>query len=516
MPVFQAPAPKGLVKDTNNTIIPFEFYSEASNVRFADNAAKKIQGHDQVFGTPTVAPYFVLNWSYGVNSYWFYAGTAKIYRLSGSSTHTNFTRASGGDYSTNLNTVGNWTGTIYNGLPILCNGVDDPQALATTGASAFSDLPNWVANATCKTIKAFGNYLMALNLTESGVNLPNKVRWGDTAEDFNYPATWTAAATNDAGAVTIGDEADEIIDGLALKESFIIYKGNSTWIANYIGGNLVFSFKKLFNDTGILTRNCVQEFEGRHFVVTQGDIIIHNGVSKKSIATNTVKNHLFNDINSAYYQLTFVTHNVQKSEMWISYPSLGSQFCNKALIYNYVNNSFTFRDLPNIYHIGPGVVDPGATSVVWSGQSSSTWTTISGTYGDRLFNPTERSILFAGTDDTKLYRGDFGQQFDNENYISTVERKGLTLDGNNNTIKQVRKLTPRIKGTGTINISVGSSMSPNGTYTFNAAQSFDPNSQNKVDCRATGKFIAVRFQHTSNSEFELNGYDLEYNVLGER
>ena len=41
MPVFQAPPPKGLIKDTNNTIIPFEFYSEASNVRFADSAAKK-------------------------------------------------------------------------------------------------------------------------------------------------------------------------------------------------------------------------------------------------------------------------------------------------------------------------------------------------------------------------------------------------------------------------------------------------------------------------------------------
>ena len=513
MAVFQAPPPKGLIKDTNNTIIPFEFYSEASNIRFADSAAKKIEGHDQVFGTPTVAPYFVINWSYDVNSYWFYAGTAKIYRVSGT-THTNFTRASG-DYSTNLSTVGNWTGTIYNGLPILCNGIDDPQALATTGASAFSDLPNWISNGTCKTIKAFGNYLMALNLTEGGTNLPNKVRWGDTAEDFSYPSTWTAAATNDAGAVTIGDEADEIIDGLALKESFIIYKGNSTWIANYIGGNLVFSFKKLFNDTGILTRNCVQEFEGKHFVVTQGDIIVHNGVSKQSIATNSIKKHLFDSISDQYYNLTFVTHNVQKSEMWVSFPSVGSQFCNKALIYNYVDGSYTFRDLPDIYHIGPGVVDPAATTNTWNTQTG-TWTTTSGTYGDRLFNPTERSILFAGTSDTKLYRGDFGQQFDAQNYISTLERKGLTLDGNNNTVKQVRKITPRIKGTGTVNISVGSSMSPNGTYTFAAAQSFDPNSQNKVDCRITGKFIAVRFQHTSNTEFEVNGYDMEYEVLGER
>jgi len=515
MATFVAPAPKGLVKDTNNTVLPPEFYSEAANIRFADNAAKKIKGHDIVFGTPTVAPYFVINWATGANIYWFYAGTAKIYRQSGSSTHTDYTRSSGGDYSTNLTAIGNWTGTIYNGLPVLCNGVDDPQALATTGASNFSDLTNWPASTTCKTIKGFGNYLMALNLTESGTEYPNKVRWGDAAENFALPSTWTAAATNDAGEVTIGDESDFIVDGLALKQSFIIYKENSTWIANYIGGNLVFSFQKLFNDTGVLTRNCIAEFDGNHFVVTQGDLIVHNGVSKKSVASDLIKKQLFDDINSTYYNLTFCTHNVKQSEMWVCYPSIGSQYCNKALIYNYVNNTFTFRDLPNIYHIGSGIVDPGTTTVVWSGQST-TWTTYSGTWGDRLYNPTERSILMAGVADTKLYRGDFGQQFSGSNYISTLERKGLTLDGNTNTVKQVRKLTPKIQGTGAVNISVGSSMSPGGSYTFNPAQSFNPATQNKIDCRSTGKFIAVRFQHTEDSTFELNGYDLEYEVIGER
>ena len=455
-----------------------------------------------------------MNWSTGTSSYWFYAGTAKIYRTDGTN-HVDYTRASGGDYSTNLTTVGNWTGTVYNGLPILCNGVDDPQALATTSASAFSDLPNWIANTTCKTIKAFGNYLMALNLTESGIEFPNKVRWGDSAENFSYPSTWTAAATNDAGEITLGDEADFIVDGLALKQSFIIYKENSTWIANYIGGNLVFSFQKLFNDTGVLTRNCVAEFEGKHFVVTQGDLIVHDGVAKKSVATDVVKKTLFDDINDAYFNLTFVAHNVQQTEMWVCYPSIGSQYCDKALIYNYVNNSFTFRDLPNIYHIGNGIVDPGATSINWNTQTA-TWTEYGGVWGERTYNPTERSILMAGVEDTKLYRGDFGRQFDNENYTSTLERKGLTLDGNTNTVKRVRKLTPKVGGSGTVVISVGSCMSPNGTYTYTAGQNFNPTENNKVDCRSTGKFISVRFQHTDNSPFELNGYDLEYEVIGER
>jgi len=59
-------------------------------------------------------------------------------------------------------------------------------------------------------------------------------------------------------------------------------------------------------------------------------------------------------------------------------------------------------------------------------------------------------------------------------------------------------------------------MSPNDTYTYTESQSFNPNSQNKVDARSTGKYIAVRFEQTTNKEFELNGYDLEYEVLGER
>ena len=203
--------------------------------------------------------------------------------------------------------------------------------------------------------------------------------------------------------------------------------------------------------------------------------------------------------------------------MWVCYPQVGSTNCDKALIYNYVNNSFSFRDLPNIQHIASGIVNPGSATVVWSGQSQS-WEVYSTTnnWGERAYNPAHMSTLMAGTTDTKFYRADYGADFAGANFTMTLERKGLVLDNNTNTVKSVRKLTPRATGTGSVNISIGSSMSPNDTYTYTAAQSFDPNSQNKVDARSTGKYIAVRFEQTTDKEFELNGYDLEYEVLGER
>ena len=229
---------------------------------------------------------------------------------------------------------------------------------------------------------------------------------------------------------------------------------------------------------------------------------------------------MFDDIDSTNYANTFVTHNIRKGEIWVSYPSVGSTFCNKALIWNYKVNSFSFRDLPGILGIGLGVVSPtsdGSTSILWSGQSQS-WIAYSTTesWGERAYNPTETSMLMAGTNDTRLYRADQGFDFAGSDFTMMLERKGLVLDGNTNTVKQVRKISPKFKGTGSAEIFVGSSMSPNGTYEYKTQQSINPNTQNKVDARSTGKYIAIKFQNTTGTTFELNGYDIEYEVIGER
>jgi len=509
MAIFQAGPPQGMAKDINATALPNEVFSHTQNVRFENSAAKKFLGHDSVFTAPAVAPYFLINLT-GTTNYWFYAGTAKIYRTDGTN-NTDVTRASGGDYATNLVSTGNWVGSIFNGLPMLNNGIDEVQ-IWNPSTTKFIDLANCPL---CKSIRPYGNYAIALNTTESSTNFPNRVKWSDATT--GSPTVWAAAATNDAGTNTIGDEGDFIVDGFPLNKVFVIYKERSTWLMNYIGGNLVFSFQKLFNDTGILSRNCVTEFNGKHFVVTNGDLIVHNGVTKDSVATNFVKRTLFNELDSTNYANIFVTNNKQKDEIWVCYPTVGSVHCNKALVWNHKTNSFSFRDLPDILHIATGIVNPGASTAVWSGQSQS-WVaySTSDSWGQRQFNPTETSILMAGTADTKFYRGDNGFDFAGSNFTMILERKGLTLDGNANTVKQVRKITPKIAGTGSCEIFVGSSMSPNGTYTYNTQQSIDPNTQNKVDARATGKYIAIKFQNTTATTFELNGYDLEYEVLGER
>lgn len=41
MATFQVLNPKGMIKDTNDTVLPNEYFSHTQNARFEDNAAKK-------------------------------------------------------------------------------------------------------------------------------------------------------------------------------------------------------------------------------------------------------------------------------------------------------------------------------------------------------------------------------------------------------------------------------------------------------------------------------------------
>ena len=53
---------------------------------------------------------------------------------------------------------------------------------------------------------------------------------------------------------------------------------------DFIGGNDVFSFNRVFDKVGLINSNAVVEAEGRHYCFGLDDIYTHDGTSKISIA----------------------------------------------------------------------------------------------------------------------------------------------------------------------------------------------------------------------------------------
>ena len=196
-----------------------------------------------------------------------------------------------------------------------------------------------------------------------------QVLWSDAAAPGSIPTSWTAAATNEAGDAELSQTPGPIIDGLPLRSSFMLYKQNSAYIADYVGGNNIFNFRRAFITVGALTRNCIAPYQGKHFVVTDGDIVLTDGSVAESIADNRMRRFLFNQLDQTNFAATFVASLKKENEIWICFPSAGSTFCNLALIWDGAANAWGVRELPDIAHAASGIISDLTVSEVWDDDS---------------------------------------------------------------------------------------------------------------------------------------------------
>jgi hypothetical protein len=173
-----------------------------------------------------------------------------------------------------------------------------------------------------------------------------------------------------------------IIDGLPLQDSFIIYGENEVWSMSYVGGTFVFDFRRRFDDVGILNTNCAVEVDGQHYVFDAFDLYKHDGTSKASIAHDRVKDFVFGGLIKELRHLAFVAHNPKLNEVLFCYPandrfttSIPTTGCNRAAVYNYRNDTWTYYDLPNVTAYTLATL---ATGLTWAASDPIPWVTWAG------------------------------------------------------------------------------------------------------------------------------------------
>jgi hypothetical protein len=504
-------------RDLSPYDMPPTFFDDVNNARFVDKKAGTITGHSQVFGTVGTDPYWAISWAQGSSDLWVYGGLTALYKIDGT-THTDITRSSGA-YTTLSGTENNWQGGILGGVLVLTNGLDKPQFIAQSG-SQFADLTDWPATLLCKTIVPFRNHLVALNVTDSGTAKPFTIRWSDAIPEgasTNGANTWNTASTaSEAGEATVGGTKGHILNALQLGNELIVYKEDSVFSLNYVGGAFTFNIREKFKDVGLFARDAVVDLgDNRHVMMSTNDVVIHNGNTVKSIIDDTVKTYLFSEIDTTYYYKTFLVHNKIKNEVWICYPRQGSSngFADEALIWNYRDNTWTIRSLPSVNYIARGLVNPVLTNT-WTA-SAATWQNSTLAWSQQEYNPAIDSLLMCGTNDSKFYLTDSGTTFDGTSFTTTLERRGLHA-GRTDAIKSVTAMYPRIEGTGTLQISIGSELNPYEGVVYNDPVTFTIGQDNKVDCRVRGRYIAVKFETSADTIFRMSGYALETEVVSDR
>lgn len=502
----------GVNKDLSQHELPINAWTDARNIRFLDGYAYQFYGHGEVYNSPSVIPQYVLPLTISGNRYWVYMSAGKSYAVTYSGsvvTHTDITHV-----SPRTGVVNQWTHALLSGLPILNVGDTSkiPMSWDLNIASKFVDLVNWPANTYCKSLRAYKNFLVALNVTVSGTNKPFLVKWSSAADVGTLPGTWDKTdATKEAGEIDLAEATTPIVDGLPLRDSFIIYTENSTHRMDYVGGDFVFRFSKIMGMSGMLNRNCAVEFDGWHFVVTGSDVIVHDGQSANSVLDKMTRRNFFQNIDVNTRGNVFAFKNPFLNEIFVAYPSIGATTCDKAMVYNFVDKTVSFRDLPNLNHaaFGPVSNDLGGT---WS-QDNDSWDSDLTFWNGPDYTPDTARVLMASADQ-KLYMLDASASFNGAMPTAYLERRGLSFD-TPESIKIVKGVRPRISGNvgETVQVSVGYANSPydeptwvTGTYTIGSTVA--------VDLFASGRYIAHRYASGSAFQWRLDSVDLDVDTAG--
>lgn len=451
-----------------------------------------------------------------------------------------------------------WDYTTLSNTVIFNTRLSNPQGLEV-GKEFFIDLPGWGKPTSTTTvdwkanrIRAFKNYLLCLGMIEADKEYPQRVRWSDIAYVGALPTNWYQdSITSDGGFNDLTDSLSNIIDGRPLRDSFVIYTNRDTFIMDYVGGTMVFNFRKIFSDSGMLAPNCCVEYEGQHFVISEDDIFVHNGSTRRSVATGRVKDYLMAQIASNNHEATRVYSYPARKEIWVAYVSDGNTptdanekvwACDKVAIWSWQYDTWSFADLPNLYDIGIGL-SPETDTRFWDDEAFIPKPDDPKQYGDYPWEEPKyeediwknkvqgftRHVMFGASSDMCFYNLDTGyywEKFDHTTkeiskvpVVCELERSALDFDEQEPDIsyhKWWRSVYPQMGGTGTVRFYVGGSNSPNGEPVWDSWQDFDIEIDSKVDCFSNYRYPAIKLLDSTEGEWSMVGYDVEYFKEGNR
>lgn len=528
MPVIEVNdlASIGQINDIPAYMLPPEAWTLAENIRYWKNSPQAVDGWEQVFGTPGVAPHFALPVKSPSQTWWLYTSLTKGYVYDGS-THTDITRASGGDYAANA--TQDWNGIVFGGIPILNNGVDVPQYWASySTATKLAALPNWTSTLRAKVIRNFGSYLVAYNITDSGTRYPHLVQWSNPASPGSVPTSWAFSnPATEGGRKDLPDvNSGEILDALQLGSTMFIYKERSIWKQTYIGGQYIWAWDTFLTDVGILAPRCVchDPTGTKHVVVTQDDIITHNGNTPQSILTDKQRQTLFDSINRDEVQTSFIFLNKAKDEVWFCYPEPGATKPTRALVWNSKGGRGAISYMSGITFRNAVLGDiEGASEELWS-DGTDEWDVDTGAWS-QIFR---QKMILSSPDNTKFYQLDKGLTRDGATFSVTLQREDLGIIGRKRSgeaindfkqMKMVDAIWPKIEGA-PVRVRVGFRETVQGPLTWQDYTTFDPandmwlNAIVNENLPGCGRAVSLEFSTLTADAWRLDGYSMNVEVIG--
>lgn len=522
----------GIIRDINPYDLPPPALSSGNNVRFEDGKITRQPSFREIQAlTPTDPRHIFTIRIPGVSDK---IGVAcddgKIYTYL-NETEDEVTPVSGTVASSTLP----YSHTLHAGVSYL-NRSDRVPLYYAALSTDYAALTNWDTNDRCKSMRSFKDYLIALNVSKSGVSYPTMVKWSDTTLYGAVPGSWDETdPTTNAGENTLAEANTAIVDGAPLRNAFIIYTTYQAFMMTESGNLDVFNFRKLFDNRGLINMNCVVEVQGLHYCFGFNDIYVHDGSSYRSIIEGRDKDFVFGNLSYQDTRVCFVKHDPNRNEVIFGYQS-GDEDCNfsnateanKKAVYNYVSDTWSFGDFPNVVGMTEANVDNFRTYA----QVSTGYDVTGGTYYELETGESQHQFTAGPALDTvvtaaRLYgydpivEGLLPYPLSTEaNSDAFAARIGIDLDETGSELrayKVIKSIYPQLHdyGLGGISFQFAGTEYGENPVNYSAAIPWTEG-QYKVDTREGGRYLAWKITCDANTDFRFSGFDADIVQTGRR
>ena len=529
---------RGIIKDLPPTDLPLEAYTGGCNVRFANGYSMRAPS----WRTPNTDLAFTPQGAFrytppnGPDITFVPTNVGRVWQRNSGSVLSDVSVS--GHVNNTANTQ--FTGSSLGGVAYLNRETHAPMYFGP-GSSLFAPIPGWTSTHRCEVFRTFKDFLVAFNVNKNGSLFPSMVKWSDTALAGAPPTSWDHTdPTKLAGETILAELKGGIVDALVLRDAMFVYGSGEVWIMEFVGGQFIFRFRRVFDDGGIINRNCALEVAGKHFVFGNDDIYVHDGVQRQSIAEGRIRDYVFRNINLSTLNRCFVAHNVVSKEIMFCYVSgdgqvepgfTGGNGCNRAVVYCYANDTWGITDLPNV--VGPMSLAPSAQAVTYS-TASATYETFGGSYqesagssrllpiatiqnlgttivGHRLslLDNVEVASLSSYPLDMPLFRPAY------------LEKEHIDLDNMGAKLtmfKTVNSVVPQMNmpGSNPVQFQFGANDLHGKSPSWDDPITYDPDLDYQIDTRVSGRYLAFRVSVSTPNDFTISGFDADIKSNGNR
>lgn len=353
-----------------------------------------------------------------------FAGTSTKLYEAGSSSWTDRTRASGGDYS--LGTGIRWRFAQFGDVSLAAS---KSEILQSTTTGAFANVGATVPKAAI--VETFENFVLLCDVNDHGGlydGLDRPHGWWVAARGGH--TDWTPSITTECATGQLSSSPGKIFAARRFGQSCVVYKERAMYILSYAGQPNIIDVLEVPGSAGAVSQECVVVVgtaeDPRHIFMGHDNFYSFDGSRPQPIG-NPLKETVFNELDRDFSYACQALHDPINNLIYFFYPTSASTNPDKCVVYNYKTGKWgrddrTIEAVVEYISAGLSYDDFGTIYATFADTPNLTFDAAffsSGTAIPSVFNSSHRLQTLNGVAGTgSITTGDFGS----DDYVTFVSR----------------------------------------------------------------------------------------------